>query len=69
MSTTKLGTIVRPSELFQKQETDQALRQPFRFKVDPDLAAVCAFAAIGLLLSACTAIAFPQWAELAFAAS
>jgi hypothetical protein len=64
MSTTERGTIVQQPELFQKQKNSQALRWPFRVKINPDLAVICAFATIGVLLTACAAVAFPPWGEV-----
>jgi hypothetical protein len=64
MSTIERGTIVQQPELFQKQTNSQALRWPFRVKINPDLAVICAFATIALLLTACAAVAFPPWGEV-----
>jgi hypothetical protein len=64
MSTTEPGTIIRQPELFQRQKNSQALRWPFRVKINPDLAVICAFATIGLLLTACAAVAFPPSGEM-----
>jgi hypothetical protein len=59
MSATERETIAQQPELCQKQKNSQALRWPFRVKINPDLVVICAFATIGVLLTACAAVAFP----------
>jgi hypothetical protein len=55
----------RPSIAFlpklpRKQKNSLATRL-HGLRIDPDLMAVCAFATIGLLVTGCVALAFPEW--------
>jgi hypothetical protein len=54
MSTAEPGTIASPPTLESR-----------RFlKINPDIMMACAFAAVGILLAAYAAIAFPPWSEV-----
>jgi hypothetical protein len=58
MSTAKPATIASAPE----REAGLFLKGPF-LKINPDILIACAFAAVGILLAACAAVAFPQISE------
>jgi hypothetical protein len=60
MSITTRASMARSVKLPHKQKDDRATRH-LNFRISPDLVAVSAFAAIGLLLTGCMALAFPEW--------
>jgi hypothetical protein len=60
MSITTRPSIAFLPKLRRKQKNSLATRT-LGSRIDPDLMAVCAFATIGLLVTGCLALAFPEW--------
>jgi hypothetical protein len=61
MSITTRPSIAFLPKLRRKQKNSLATRL-LGLRIDPDLMAVCAFATVGLLVTGCLALAFPEWA-------
>jgi hypothetical protein len=61
MSMTTRPSIAYLPKLRRKQKSNLATRL-LGWRMDPDLMAVCAFAMVGLLVTGCLALAFPEWA-------
>ena len=59
MSTAERGTIASTSE----RESMPSPSLNINPDINPDIMMACAFGAVGILLAACAAIAFPQYIE------